>query len=579
VSFQRPSIDTVVAPLVATLRSMAPLDADGRALGIELWADRMASTVYGPDSMPRDFYTELADGLEASADGDARPALAALARVLTWREARPLRHVHQRLRAAAGDDDASDLGIGRATPLRAVEVSHVQGDGVSLIIDFDQPTAAHTVGVYVDHNLLGMAKDLFVGPAWSILEDSGAYRGDDGDDGAGGGGMVRAEITLADARARIEAALRSTDHSPGAPVSEDFEASRPLVERRLALLPIGGREPLPVELDEDVIPGLIDAFLASPEALELDEAEREEAAWTVELWLDHATSETIGGPLRLSPTLVELFCADWYPRMVGADSATAAAAPAVLEAWARYAARTSGLGKRWLDEALRAIGHWGPEMRRALGPEADLPGFPGLPDPRPSHLSAVADDPGRTSGPAVAGVHLDPEELELLSWVGAQEEADRVAEVWGDGPALPPVESTVWKPLQSFIGSGPVPWDVDDSRVKPEVATKVNAICLRCAHIGAALLGPAFVPAAVEVAVRIGQVEPSPLPHTQDRAWTAAILWLLVEDSGGFEPSTAGRTHDDLVGELGLNRDTITRRVAEIRDLLDLSEGDYAVSW
>ena len=90
--------------------------------------------------------------------------------------------------------------------------------------------------------------------------------------------------------------------------------------------------------------------------------DRDEAAWLVELWIDHATTATIGGPFRVSPVLVEVFCADWYPRRVVADEATARAAPDGPPAWLRYAARVTGLADEWRDAAVAAVALWAPAM-------------------------------------------------------------------------------------------------------------------------------------------------------------------------------------------------------------------------
>lgn len=354
VSFSGPSIEGLVAPLLTSLRAVAPETSEARPLGIELWGDRMAATIYGPDQMPPELFADLAAGLLASDDPDARPALAALAHTLSWREAKPLRRAHADHRARVGPDDDSDLGIGRATPTRAVEISDPCGDGVTLLVDLDQPGSPHTVGVYVDHNLAGLATDLLVGPPWAELDATGVHREVSG--------ALALDVTLAEARARCEAALRSSDHATHAPVSPDFDSTRALVERRLDLLPTGGRVSPPERLEEGELDALVADFLAAPEGAGLSAAERDEAVWLLELWLDHATTETWGGPLRVSPLLIEQFCVDWYPQSVAVDAATAHSAPAVLAAWVRYATRATGRDDEGRDDALAAVTEWTPHL-------------------------------------------------------------------------------------------------------------------------------------------------------------------------------------------------------------------------
>ena len=545
-----PSIDNLVRSLLSALRTLAPEDPGARPIGVEVWADRMAATVYGPGQMPPDFYADLADGLLGSPDPDARPALAALALVLDHEDAADLRQAHADHRDLLPPDDPSDLGIGRAVARRAFEIDHVQGDGATLMVEVDQPGAPHCVGVYIDNTLGGLAKDLLVGPPWMQVEAT--YR-------AGPGITVR-EVPLAEVRARYEAALDLTDHTLDPPVPEDFEDTRPLVARRMALLPPGGEVPEVPVPDGEEVEELVEAFLDSPEAAALDPAVEEQAGWLVDLWITHATGYAIGSPHRLSPMLVEVFCVDWYPRKALVDPETVAAAPAVLAAWARYAARITGLDDEWRDEALAAIAAFTPAMAAGVPTEGiggdDLDGLD--PEIREAFLQEVAAD-----GVTVADLE--------------QEVADGSRT---NLTSVPPPDERSWTPLV------PAPaeprrlhWEADARAVVPEVATKVKAICLGSSVLAADLLGEAFVQPAVDLAVRIGEVEPSPLPHTQDRAWTAAIVWLLAEDSGAFATRTPGRRRDDLAADLPLGRTATTKRAGQIRDLLDLAEGELAVDW
>ncbi|MBI2711121.1 MAG: hypothetical protein HYX34_15735 [Actinobacteria bacterium] len=123
--------------------------------------------------------------------------------------------------------------IGRAKAAGAVLVDHVTGDGVNVMIGYDDPVEPHSLGIYVDHSLGGMAKDILVGPP---LPQARAFFGE-------GEGFSVTALELAEARARLEAALAQTDRTLGAPVAEDFDQYRPFLERRVRALPRGGVAP------------------------------------------------------------------------------------------------------------------------------------------------------------------------------------------------------------------------------------------------------------------------------------------------------------------------------------------------
>lgn len=212
VTFTRPPLDGLVTSLLESV----PTGHPARALAVEVWADRLATTLYAPGEMPEEFYGELAEALLAASHPEARPAIAALAHALAGTEADPLRRAHAEFRARLAPGDDSDLGIGRAVALSAVEIgpSDVENH-TTLLVDFAQPTAPHSLAIQIDaHD--GRGTDLHLGPA-------GVGEGD--------------EIGLTAARARYEMAIDLTDRDPDAPVAEEFHRTRPLGDRRMALLP------------------------------------------------------------------------------------------------------------------------------------------------------------------------------------------------------------------------------------------------------------------------------------------------------------------------------------------------------
>ena len=76
------------------------------------------------------------------------------------------------------------------------------------------------------------------------------------------------------------------------------------------------------------------------------------------LAIDFAADYADGRPLRWSPALVELFMVDWIPRKVINPGDLLAAVPAALEAWIRFAGRTTAKPAWAIDATVDAIHHW-----------------------------------------------------------------------------------------------------------------------------------------------------------------------------------------------------------------------------
>src|SRR5262249_39239852 len=124
--------------------------------------------------------------------------------------------------------------------------------------------------------------------------------------------VVFRELSLAEARARIEEALDVLDHTLEPPVDDDVHSLRGMIERRLRGPPGGSHPPATlVEMPRDA---LLADFLSSPEGGRWrgDEA----AEYVAQLAIDYGADYNHGGPLRWSPIVVELFMLDWLARKV-----------------------------------------------------------------------------------------------------------------------------------------------------------------------------------------------------------------------------------------------------------------------
>ncbi|MHB8681439.1 MAG: hypothetical protein ACYDA2_05010 [Acidimicrobiales bacterium] len=239
----------------------------------------------------------------------------------------------------------------------------VDDDGVNVMVEFDGTAGPSTVGLYVDHNLGGMAKDAFVVPAGIDEVRAKLQESHSGDDEV----VAYREITLEEAAARWREALVVTDVYLDPPSSEDLDYLRALIRSRLVMLPDGEDVPAPEKVGEDERDNLVSEFLESDETVGLwrvkdDYGENETVERLSHQILTFGLDYVVGTPLRFSPVMVEMFCLDWAPRRIAMNGDAFTLLPDVLAAWIRFVGRRRELPDSSFREAVEAAYEYAPEM-------------------------------------------------------------------------------------------------------------------------------------------------------------------------------------------------------------------------
>jgi hypothetical protein len=329
------------SPLEAEVAASTVASAWHPGVGDDLGLTGRAETVDVEGAAGR-----MMDAIASVRRTDALVLLVALARV-----ARP--PLSERALAAASALEAGGLRapkwlphVGRVEPTGAWRMSHTLGDGDNLVLGFrHSDDSEHSIVVYIDHNLGGLATDAFLADRpTDTLEMFSRLTGHDPD-------LLIEPIPLADAAASIRSALEATDRDWPTLQTEDYPAIRPLLDARLSLLPNDRTAPPVVQPSETERAELIEHFLSAPEGRRwrADPAARELA----ERLLRFRCEGSDGRPLRWSTTLVDRFLLDQLP--TEATDALVALAPAVLTDWIRFSARRTGLADHLLDETLTAV--------------------------------------------------------------------------------------------------------------------------------------------------------------------------------------------------------------------------------
>jgi hypothetical protein len=230
------------------------------------------------------------------------------------------------------------------------------------MVEFDGPAGPSTIGMVVDHNLGGLAKDTLVAPAQMSEVLAKLQEGDDEP-----GRINYREIPVKEAAERWTEALETTDMTLDPPTSDDFDVLRALVTARLSKLPPGRGTPVPSEISEKERDQLLAQFLDSDETVGLWGSSSEDSRGDViEQLAQHilafSLDYVLGTPLRFSPVMVEIFCLDWAPGKVAIDGDGFRLLPDVLAAWIRFVGRRRGIPDEAIAEAVEAAYEYAPEM-------------------------------------------------------------------------------------------------------------------------------------------------------------------------------------------------------------------------
>jgi len=233
--------DLALAELLAGMAEIATRDAGEPtdALEAEQWASMLIGTWHARPMPGQDveamFFPGFVDALEALGATPALATLRALAAVGGEAHGRRASAAADRLAARGLAESRWAATLGQAHPTAAALMSEEAfDDGLSVMVEYAGPGyEPHTLGIYIDHNMGGLVKDVFLaGPLTEV-------RGQFNRDAPNHVGLVIRDLDLDEARARVEAALYMLDHTYDPPVSEDVRPLRALVDARMRLLPDG----------------------------------------------------------------------------------------------------------------------------------------------------------------------------------------------------------------------------------------------------------------------------------------------------------------------------------------------------
>lgn len=428
--------------------------------------------------------------------------------------------------------------LGDVVPYRAVEMSHVLGDGDNVMVGVRLPTGEElSAVVYIDHNLGTLVKDAFVVP--EPISDVIAFMRSKNDDPD----TTWADLDLADAGARITAAIERGAITFPPLETDTWPAARPLLEWVCRPLPEGGRGYERPEWSDDARQQLADRFFASQCAAGLDHPDYRDLLHTM-IWFgcDYGP----GDPLRWSPVAIEILLGDWIPRKIAADVAYLAKAPALLRRFVEFCHRERGIRPTLTAQTLAAIDDWEPDYQatirapRPQGPEALLVAMGAL-DP---------DGPW----PMPGAEPLEFEEIMLDALRRAVGGADALAAL--DDAPLP---------------DEPFAWDGIAADIQDRVA-EILALCDSCCD---ELLDVEHRTACRRLLARAATGDP-PTFRRKARADTAAaaVCWIIGKANELFTPS-GGMLVKDLMSHFGLQQGGVSQRARTLLKAAGINNDVY----
>jgi Domain of unknown function (DUF6398) len=247
--------------------------------------------------------------------------------------------------------------LGEASVYRAVESTHVLGDGDNVLLGARLPGHELTAVIYIDHNLGTVVKDAFPvpGPVSEVIERL-REAADDPD-------VTVRDIGLRDARARVAEAIEVGAITFPPFETETWPASRPLTEWLLRLLPEGGTGYVRSAWSEAAKNRLANRFFGSQFGKPLDDADHR---GLLDQFLWFGTDYRPGDPSRWSPVAVEILLADWIPRKIAAGPGYLSKAPELLRAFIRFCHADRKIRPALTDQTLAAVDEYEPEYQQVI---------------------------------------------------------------------------------------------------------------------------------------------------------------------------------------------------------------------
>jgi hypothetical protein len=414
--------------------------------------------------------------------------------------------------------------LGEASVYRAVESTHVLGDGDNVLLGVRLPGHELTAVIYVDHNLGTVVKDAFAAPTpIDAVAETTRQVMDDPD-------VRHRDISLADARARVAEAVEKGAITFPPLETDSWPGSRPLTEWLLRLMPEGGTGYIRPTTTKAAKKKLANQFFASESGRPLDDAEHRDL---LDEFLWFGTDYGPGDPMRWSAVAVEILLADWIPRKIVADPDYLSRAPALLRAFIQFCHAERKIRPALTDETLAAVDEYEPEYQRVIRSS------------RPQGPMALL---------AAMGV-LDDGEWQDKAWQHTPFSAERylldvLAEEVGGPDALDSLDDTPL-PDEAF-GWAQVPAELRDR------VGQVLAACDRCCD---ELLGPEYrtsgrrlLARAVRGLSRILQGRGKP------EGIAAGVCWVIGKGNGRI-----GQGHDelgisDLTSYFGVSASSVSER-------------------
>ncbi len=410
--------------------------------------------------------------------------------------------------------------LGEVSVYRAVESTHVLGDGDNVLLGARLPGHELTACIYIDHNLGTVVKDAFPAPG-PVSDVVGRLReaADDPD-------ISHRGLGLADARARVAQAIEVGAMTFPPFETETWPASRPLTEWLLRLMPEGGTGYVQPKWGKTRQKKLADRFFRSSFGTPLDDADHRDL---LDQFLWFGTDYGPGDPLRWSPVAVEILLADWIPRKIVADASYLSQAPGLLRAFIRFCHAERKIRPELTGRTLAAVDEHEPEYQRVIR------------SPRPQGPMALL---------AQLGVLGDEEPWEDEPFGFHRHLLDQLAEEVGGQAALDSLDGTPL-PDEEFAW-GQIPADLCDR------VADVLAACDRCCDD---MLGAEYRTAGRRLLARSGPGLSSLLRGTvKPEGIAAAVCWVIGKGNQRLGQGTGELRVKDLMSYFGLGQSSVAER-------------------